>query len=298
MECNKIKSEMLKQTVVIDTLENKVKTIEVIFSKEQIELKEKNEEISILKEENQLVKEKEELLNLHKKEFEDAINERNTYKEELARKYEDIKLQGKDLLPQRTKITNNEFTLSKEGEEELEEYSEFIKKAMGEIPSFTASNLINTFETPEALTQAISEKNYEYLLLQSLKVISTMLISEYSDFKNPPEETELETDINYEDLKEASPEAQPQLKFSRAQKLSPRFNDKIHTSINIHPYTGKASDKLNQFRTNSQERKRFRTTNEGTSMNNMYGGKPAFDNYTKKTTNYFDPLLQFGGESM
>ena len=89
-------------------------------------------------------------MKIHNEEFENTINERNQLKEQLEELTKNYSLpirqtQEKDLTKENSKLRsmqNNEFDINKDEELELYEYCDFIKKAMGELPSFTTSSLM------------------------------------------------------------------------------------------------------------------------------------------------------------
>ena len=185
-------------------------------------------------------------MKIHNEEFENTINERNQLKEQLEELARNDSLpirqiQEKDLTKEDSKLhsmQNYEFDISKDEELELYEYCDFIKKAMGELPSFTTSSLMKTFGTSDGFSQATSSKDYSLLLIQLLKVISIMLAAEYADFKNPP-------DLNYEELKPVSPHIKDRYDYLRnsiEEYIYPDIQSQFRENAHKHIYICSSGD--------------------------------------------------------
>jgi len=196
----------------------------------------------------------------------------------------------------------------------LKEYSSFIRKAVNEIPSFAATSLLEIFGTIDSLTDAISEKNYEFLLTKLLKTISTMLVAEYEDYEKTPERLQQNKELSYEELKTRTPpvpEGQTRLMrnsiedyINSEKKSSPgNKNEQIYICDNESQdfviQTDRKMDPKRNVRSliaSQKNRRQISAFSKGSVKGKLH--RPVFDNYTKKTSNYFDPFLQFGGETM
>lgn len=227
--------------------------------------------------------------------------------EELAEK-----LKEQQAIPQDT-------SLSERVNSEIEHQCKFLRKAMREIYSPTTNALIQTFGSPENIVQLLVAKDYGKLLVSVLKVVAKMIVVENS--ANPKLERYPEGRSSNEDkvsdmVSEKSAQLNPanskednyhsEAEYgNQLQKL--KESDAQHANpSNEFP----ASQRQEHSPDRSEERKRMYLA---MSQGNVWKPfikprreksatyeevRPAFNNYTKRTTDYFDPLLQFGGESL
>ena len=256
-------------------------------------------------------------------------------------------------------------SLSKGAEQEVERQCNFLKKTMREISSPITNSMLQIFGSPDALSQIVAEKDYESLLVLSLKSISTTVVAEHAKRKQEeageadrktktPNEKDANNGLRYEELRSGpSPDkGQSILRNSIEEyinydsKAAPNKMQRIDRS---HETTAKSGaigmaynvpEKREQIRMDrkqyyqqlsrgrrfspegrfvqGQDMKRaplslfdprqrslkgdgsakFEKWLRSYESSDAEGAKPIFNNYTKRTTDFFDPYLQFGGESM
>eukprot|EP00826_Nyctotherus_ovalis_P066784 TRINITY_DN990_c0_g2_i2.p3 TRINITY_DN990_c0_g2~~TRINITY_DN990_c0_g2_i2.p3 ORF type:complete len:144 (-),score=42.08 TRINITY_DN990_c0_g2_i2:154-585(-) len=143
-----------------------------------------------------------------------------------------------------------------------------------------------------------------------------MLVAEYADLEKTPEKPQQTKELNYEELKTASPPVpEEQIRLMRnsiedyispEERPSPRDNDeRIYICANEDDDFAAQTDrkintgyKLRSPATERSSRRQASLLSKQSARDSMRRPKPVFDNYTRKTSNYFDPYLQFGGATM
>eukprot|EP00826_Nyctotherus_ovalis_P058867 TRINITY_DN8133_c0_g1_i2.p2 TRINITY_DN8133_c0_g1~~TRINITY_DN8133_c0_g1_i2.p2 ORF type:complete len:299 (-),score=58.75 TRINITY_DN8133_c0_g1_i2:345-1241(-) len=210
-------------------------------------------------------------------------------------------------------------SLSERMSSEIERQCNFLRKAMREIYSPTTNALIQTFGSPENIVQLQATKDYENLLVSALKVVGKMIVVENS--ANPKLEPYPEGKSSNEDkLSDMKSEKSAQLNFLNNKEDNNRSETEYGNPLQRpkesdvqHANSGNEfpmSQKVERSPDRNEERKRmYLAMSQGSVWRSFSKAKreksaanaemkPAFNNYTKRTTDYFDPFLQFGGESL
>jgi len=278
-----------------------------------------NKEMSlIIKERDELKEEVQALMQYYLKTKEinkdkDTISQYNKSKE-LINEINDMLKVGHGVL--KDKHVQEDIVIDDIELSEVERQCKFLKKAMREIYSPTTNILIEIFGSPENIMQLQTNKDYVGLLVFALKVISKMIITENAaDRKTYPEErssTELKEsealhkkneNDTYNDIEDT--------KKLNEQRKAYYMSQGNKNSIQIGEIREEIQDnnKGDITSTKNIERKQMYLiiTQKNTKLNlnrftrnnlSITEIRPAFNNYTKRTTDYFDPFLQFGGESL
>jgi len=145
----------------------------------------------------------------------------------------------------------------------------YIIKAIQGVNTFTTNALTEVFESPDAIEKDLLEKNYESLVLTFSKVIASTIEAECEELKKIQ-------------MKHRTIPKNPILEVSN--ELIEEFNNKEQVSTEEN-----SELKLGQD---------YNLNSENFSKLNNSDSRPIFNNYTNKSIKYFDPFLQFGGESM
>lgn len=170
--------------------------------------------------------------------------------------------------------TGGRVIASSKVQAEIEKNLNSIIRAIQSISTFTTNALAETFESPEIIEKDLAEKNYEDLILNFSKVILNTIEAEYSEFKSYQRKSKEISNF-------AIPE-DPILEISSELVRELGRKEQMSTEESSETRTGQ------ELNLNSENF--CKLSNSDT--------RPIFNNYTHKAIKFFDPFLQFGGESM
>ncbi len=221
---------------------------------------------------------------------------------------------------------------------EVERQCNFLRRTMRESASPSAASMLQVFGTPEALGELVRERDYESLLVLALKAMSVTLVGERVPLQGKvrPEELAVSRRRSPSPLKKKDePASAGKMKSSIAEYVGTesKVRDSGPSATRESPETRAILASPQPAQTAAEPAQENPDTKRGTSPGRgvlvdtpgdrnqpgaflrrdgsrrfekwlrVYtdpaaGPKPVFNNYTKKTADFFDPLFQFGGESV